>query len=113
MYYMLYNSVVLPRSINISEARARLPELARYLRRSPSRVVFIEHRDMEERLALITEGRLRYLEALVAAAARQADSAFRLAGSMSSTLTDDELEQALLDVKRDQTTRSSAKADEY
>ena len=113
MYYMLYNSVVMPRSINISEARARLPELARYLRRSPSRVVFIEHRDMEERLALITEGRLRYLEALVAAAARRADSAFRLAGSMSSALTDDELEQALLDVKQDQTTRSSAKVDEY
>jgi len=101
------------RTISISEARARLPELARYLRRAPQRVVFIEHRDMEERLALVTEGRLRYLEALVAAAEQGADRAFKLAGSMSSTLTDDELEQALIGVKQDQTTRSSSKADEF
>ena len=103
----------MPRSISISEARARLPELARYLRRSPQRVVFIEHRDMEERLALVTEGRLRYLEALVAAAEQRADNGFTLAGSMSSALTDDELEQALVGVKQDQTTRSSSKADEF
>ncbi len=67
---------------------------------------------MEERLALVTEGRLRYLEALVAAAEQRADSAFTLAGSMSSPLADDELEQALVSVKQDQATRSSSKADE-
>ena len=62
--------------------------------------------------ALVTEGRLRYLEALVAAAEQGADSSFKLAGSISSALTDDELEQALIAVKQDQTTRSSAKVDE-
>ncbi len=101
------------RSISISEARARLPELARYLRRSPGKAVFIEHRDMKERLALVTEGHLLYLEAIVAAAAERADSKFKLAGSMTSALTDDELEQALLDIKSDERARSAAKADEF
>ena len=89
-----------------------LPQVSKLLK-APGRVVFIEHRDREERLALVTEGRLRYLEALVAAAEQRADSAFTLAGSMSSALTDDELEQALVGVKQDQTTRSSSKADEF
>ncbi len=103
---------IMPRSISISEARARLPELAKYLRRSPRQVVFIEHRDMKERLALVTESRLRYLEALVAAAAQQGASSFKLAGSVTSELSDEELARALTSIKEDHLARSDAKAEE-
>lgn len=98
------------RSISISEARARLPALAKYLRRSPDQVVFIEHRDIPERLALITEARLRYLESLVEAAARRGKGTFRLAGSMTSKLTDQELEAELVKIKQEDRELSAAKA---
>src|SRR3972149_10589043 len=89
------------RSLSISEARARLPELARYWRGEPAGVVFIEHRDRAERLALITERRLRYLESLVGASMVREGGSFQLAGSMTSELDDEELEKALMAVKRE------------
>jgi hypothetical protein len=97
------------RSISISKARAQLPALARYLRRSPDQVVFIEHRDMRERLALITEARLRYLESLVEAAAKRGKGTFRLAGSMTSKLADDELEVEIAKIKQEDRELSAAK----
>jgi hypothetical protein len=89
------------RTLTISEARARLPELARYLGKTPDGVVFIEHRDRAERLALVTEKRLRYLESLVAACAVREGESFLLAGSMTSDLDDKELEEALAAIKRE------------
>ena len=68
--------------------------------------------DMKERLALVTESRLRYLEALVAAAAQQSASSFKLAGSVTSELSDEELARALNSIKADQLARSDAKAEE-
>jgi len=97
------------RRIRISEARARLPELARYLRRSPHQVVLIDHRDMEERLALITERHLRFLESMVDAANQRRARKFKLAGSISSSLTDEAIEQALDAMRREQDTREQAK----
>ena len=101
------------RSISISEARAQLPALAKYLRRSPNQVVFIEHRDMPERLALITEARLRYLESLVKAAAKRGNGTFELAGSMTSNLTDEELEEELSRIKREDRERSATKTSRF
>lgn len=96
------------KSLSISDARARLPELVRYLQRSPGGTVFIEHRDMDERLALITESRLRYLESLVASCISRRGS-FKLAGSMKSDLTDAELERALASLRRDEATLAEEK----
>ena len=81
--------------INISEARGKLPELARYLARHPDRVVLIDHRDLDERIALTTEGRLRYLEAVVHELKSRVSRPFRLEGSVSSPLSGEELDAAL------------------
>lgn len=67
---------------------------------------------MPERLALVTEGRLRYLEALVEAATERSESTFKLAGSMTSALPDDELERRLRAIKKEELERSHAKSDE-
>ena len=100
------------RSISISEARARLPELARFLADTPQGVVLIEHRDRAERLALITERRLRYLESLLAASLVRKDGSFQLAGSMTSDLDDDGLEEALSALKREGEARAQRKGEE-
>lgn len=85
----------MPKPINISEARGKLPELARYLARHPDQVVLVEHRDMDERIALTTERHLRYLEAVVRELKARVSKPFRLEGSVSSTLSDEELDAAL------------------
>jgi hypothetical protein len=110
----LYNSDVTqkPLSLSISDARARLPELARYLSGAPDGVVFIEHRDRAERLVLITERRLRYLESLVGASLVREGGSFRLAGSMTSDLDDEELDKALMAVKREGEARAQTKSEE-
>jgi hypothetical protein len=99
-------------SLSISDARARLPELARRLAEDPEGVVFIEHRDRAERLAVITEKRLRYLESLVAGSIAREGGSFRLAGSMTSDLDDEELEGALKALKRDQEEQARTKGEE-
>jgi hypothetical protein len=86
----------MPRTpIKISQARSRLPELARYLARHPDQVVLVEHRDLDDRMVLMTEGRLRYLETLIEELRKQVGRPFRLAGSITSGLGDEELELAL------------------
>lgn len=100
------------RSISISEARARLPELARFLAGTPEGVILIEHRDRAERLALITERRLRYLESLLTASLVREGESFLLAGSMTSDLDDDGLEEALSALKREDEVRAQRKGEE-
>ena len=81
--------------INISEARGKLPELARYLARHPDQVVLVEHRDLDERIALTTERHLRYLEVVVQELKDRVSKPFRLEGSVFSPLSDEELDAAL------------------
>jgi hypothetical protein len=81
--------------ISISEARARLPELAQRAMASPDAVIVIEHRDYSENLVLTTEGHLRMLEALMEKSTTKRNAPFKLAGSMTSDLTDEELEKAI------------------
>lgn len=102
----------MPRRVNITEARARLPELARYVARSDDKVVLIEHRDMEEPLALTTAAHLDYLNLLIAELRKCAGEPFQLAGSIASDLSDDELETALAELRAEQRRSSEAKLHE-
>lgn len=96
--------------VSISQARARLPELALRAMEAPHDYVIIEHRDHEERLALTTERYIRMLEArneaLMKQLTRNAEP-FKLEGSMSTDLTPEELEAWLLKYRAEQ-----AEADE-
>lgn len=94
----------MPRRINISEARARLPELAHYVASSPDRVVLIDHRDVDGPFALTTAAHLDYLNTLVDELRKRLGEPFRLAGSIESDLTADELE-ADLDAAREEQRR--------
>jgi hypothetical protein len=84
--------------LSISEARARLPELAQLVMEAPGRAIIIEHRDFQERLVLTTESSIQALETAVKNAPKATE--FRLAGSMSSDLSDEELEAAMAEVRR-------------
>lgn len=92
----------MPRHIKISEARGKLPELAKYLVRHPDQVVWVEHRDLGERLALTTETHLRYLETMVRELRKQVSRPFKLAGSVTTDLNDQELEAALRAIREEQ-----------
>lgn len=81
--------------LQISEARSRLPELAKRLVRSPGAVEYIAHRDLDETLALTTESHLRYLEDTVAELRRKLTKPFTLGGSMASELDDAGIEKTL------------------
>jgi hypothetical protein len=99
----------MPRRIRISEARAKLPQLAQYLHRRPTEVVLIEHRDLEERLALTTESHIRLLRTMVKELKAAGGRPFKLAGSMTTDLSDEDLEAALRSDRRRQERRSERK----
>lgn len=86
--------------IGIAEARRRLPELAARVARRTGDVVVIENQRRGERVVLAAEAYLRGLEAIVAET-RQGTAAFVLAGSMSSGLEADALEQAMTELRRE------------
>jgi hypothetical protein len=111
MYMSLYNSSRgnMTRHISISEARGKLPQIARLLKRSPHEVVLVEHRDMDDRLAIVSERHLRSLESIVRSLREQFSKPFRLAGSIESKLSDQELEEALGAIKKDAQSKAAAK----
>lgn len=91
MYITLYNM-----ELPISQARARLPELAQRVMDSPNEVVYIQHRDRKERLVLTTETHIRMLETMVMNLRKQlAAVPFRLEGSLETSLSADELAAAI------------------
>lgn len=87
---------------SISEARGKLPQIAKLLRRSPHEVVLVEHRDVDERLAIVSEQHLRNLESLVKTLKAKLTQPFQLAGSINSNLSDNELEDALKTMREEQ-----------
>ncbi|MGH9162770.1 MAG: hypothetical protein ACRD2X_22620 [Vicinamibacteraceae bacterium] len=97
--------VVLP----LAKARAKLYELADYVASSPDAVVYLEHRGKKERLALVRETRLAYLEARAERGRAGDAKPFKLAGSLQTRLSDEELEEALADAKRDAARAFAAK----
>lgn len=89
------------RSIKISEARKTLFDLVDRVTRSEEVVVWIEHRDREERAALVSARHLQSLYARIEALQRRTNP-FRLAGSMRLTGDADELGAVLDALRRDQ-----------
>ena len=90
----------MPKHLNISEARARLTEMAHRIADSPGRVEYITHRDLEDDIAMTTRSHLRFLEDSRAQLRSRATDSFRLAESMSTECSEEEVEAALAAVKR-------------
>jgi len=88
--------------LSISEARARLPELARQVVSRPGTAVVIENQRMDEAVVLTSERHLRYLEAELEVLRKRAGESFLLAGSASTDLDADELAEALARLRSEQ-----------
>jgi PHD/YefM family antitoxin component YafN of YafNO toxin-antitoxin module len=99
----------MPRRISISEARGRLPELARYVTETDDKVVLIDHRDLPGALVLTTEAHLRSLTTMIDELKRRDREPFRLEGSITSDLSDEELEGALEEIRAEQRRLSESK----
>ena len=100
------------RTTNISEARAKLPELAKRVVATPGAVEYIEHRDLPEHLALTTESYLRFLETTVAELRRLATRPFSLDGSVRSKRPGEEWEASLAAARAEHASRAASKARE-
>jgi PHD/YefM family antitoxin component YafN of YafNO toxin-antitoxin module len=88
--------------LSISEARARLPELARQVVARPGTAVVIENQRMDEAVVLTSERHLRYLEAEVEGLRKRVGDPFALAGSAATDLDADELAAALERLRSEQ-----------
>lgn len=97
------------RTTTISEARAKLPELAKRVVSTPGAVEYIEHRDFSEKLALTTESHLQFLETTVAELRRLATRPFSLEGSIRSALSDTELEASLAAAREEQSSSAASR----
>lgn len=94
---------------NISEARARLPELARRVAATPGAVEYIEHRDLREDLALTTASHIQFLETTIAELRRRTTRPFALAGSIRSGLSDGAVEDAISAARQETAERSASR----
>lgn len=103
----------MPRKLNISEARARLPELARHVSESDEPVVLIEHRDLAGALALTTQAHLDYLNTLVEQLRKRLGEPFVLAGSVESELGADALETELITLREEERRLADARLDSF
>lgn len=84
----------------MSKARARLFELADLVRQGDDTVVVLEERGSADAVALVREARLNYLEDSVKHAAQREVTVFKVAGSLSSKLDDEELLGVLKDLRK-------------
>jgi len=100
------------RSTSISEARARLPELARRVAEKPGGVEYIHHRDLDEDIAMTTRSHLRYLEDSLRELRARNATGFTLAGSMASDLSDAAVEAGIEALRREAGTSAAAKGGE-
>jgi hypothetical protein len=89
-------------NVPISAARAKLFQLVDLVRSSgEDAVVVLEQRGEPDRVALVREARLAYLEARVSELERRDRQPFRLAGSLASNLDDAGLDAALRSIRSD------------
>ncbi len=89
--------------MTVSEARAKLYDLVEYVTETPDSAVVIEHRDRKERAVLVDESHYRYLEAMVTELRKAIpDDGFRLAGSIQSDYTAEEIEEWIARNRREQ-----------
>ena len=89
-------------SIGISEARARLLELASRVASRGGEVVVIENRRRGERVVLVSESYLRSLEVRVQEMEKKPADTFVLAGSVESDLTAEALAEAITELRKAQ-----------
>ena len=83
-------------NVPISTARRQLFQLADLVRKSDGdAIVVLEQRGESERVALVREARMAYLEERVMQLERQRAEPFSLAGSLSSAVADAALEEEL------------------
>ncbi len=96
-------------AMNISEARARLPELAKRVSSRAGAVEYIEHRDLSENLALTTASYIQFLETTLAELKKLKTTPFHLEGSVSSSLSDKDLHTALAVAREEAAVRANSK----
>jgi hypothetical protein len=91
-------------TVPISAARKTLFQLTDMVRKSgDDTVVLLEQRGTTERVALVREARLAYLEAQAAELDKRTDKPFKLVGSLKTNLDDEALEEALRQIRREWT----------
>lgn len=88
--------------IPISDARARLLELAGHVAARPGEAVLIENRRQGDRVALVAESYLRTLEATVAEMQKKPAEEFELVGSIETDLSPGELAGAITALRKAQ-----------
>ncbi|MGH7504574.1 MAG: hypothetical protein ACRELX_02945 [Longimicrobiales bacterium] len=88
--------------VNISDARARLPELARRVVEDPQAIVVIENRRLSGRAVLIAEERFQILEAAASMLRGGMEASFQLAGSIATALDDADLDAAVAVLRAEQ-----------
>lgn len=88
-------------TVPISAGRKALFQLTDLVRKSDDTVVVFEQRGATERVALVRESRLAYLEAQVAELEKRNETPFKLAGSLTTDLDDETLEQMLRQIRRE------------
>lgn len=86
--------------VPISKARSQLFQLTDLVRSGDDTVVVLEQRGGKEDVVLVREARLAYLEARAAEADKRAAKPFQLKGSLTTTLSDQALEDVLRDIRR-------------
>lgn len=89
--------------VPISAARARLFELANLVRAGDDTVVVFEQRDKPDRVVLVKETRLAYLEAKVEAMEKEEEEPFELAGSIKLLVPPEELDAMLRQIRNEWT----------
>lgn len=99
--------------LKVSEARRRLFDLVDEVTgEGEEEVVLIEHRDRAKRAALMSEEYLRHLRATIAALRKERAGGFRLAGSMTLAVGEDELEAEIARSRAEQASLAERKARE-
>lgn len=84
----------------MSKARSRLFELTELVRRSDDAVVVLEQRGRGEGVALVREARLNYLEDRVNKTDKTPEKPFKLRGSISTDLSDEELLELMKELRK-------------
>ena len=86
--------------VPLSSGRAKLFELAEMVRSGDNTVVVFEHRGSTEKVALVRESRLTYLEARIAELEKSVKKTGSMRGSLTTDLTEDQLDELLRDIRR-------------
>ena len=95
----------------ISTARKQLFQLTDLVRKSgDDTVVVLEQRGGVERVAMVRESRLAYLEAKVDEIAKAPKRPFKLAGSLPTHLSEDAIEQVFRELRKGWTRRPTEDA---